>query len=312
MKEIFVNLKRFDVPKSMGGICPTDDSKMWIENIMKEAVELGLGKLDCINVTFLLPESLIISAKEALSKYQKNDTKTINIGSQGVFRENVKVGGNFGAFTTNLPAAAVKSLGCIWSIIGHSEERKDKLGIIERFESFSDERVNTSEKAAKAVDSLVNDEVICALDSGINVLMCVGETGDERGSGSFEEQKPKIQKVLEIQLEMGLKGVEAYMANQKIVIGYEPIWAIGPGKTPPGAEYIEFVSIFIKSIVKEKFNFDPIVVYGGGLKEENASMIASIGTIGGGLVALTRFTGNIGFEVEDLVRIIEEYAKKKF
>lgn len=312
MKEIFVNLKRFDVPKSMGGICPTDDSKMWIENIMKEAVESGLGKLDCINVTFLLPESLIISAKEALSKYQKNDTKTINIGSQGVFRENVKVGGNFGAFTTNLPAAAVKSLGCTWSIIGHSEERKDKLGIIERFESFSDERVNTSEKAAKAVDSLVNDEVICALDSGINVLMCVGETGDERGSGSFEEQKPKIQKILEIQLEMGLKGVEAYMTNQKIVIGYEPIWAIGPGKTPPGAEYIEFVSIFIKSIVKEKFNFDPIVVYGGGLKEENASMIASIGTIGGGLVALTRFTGNIGFEVEDLVRIIEEYAKKKF
>jgi len=312
MKEIFVNLKRFDVPKSMGGICPTDDSKMWIENIMKEAVESGLGKLDCINVTFLLPESLIISAKEALSKYQKNDTKTINIGSQGVFRENVKVGGNFGAFTTNLPAAAVKSLGCTWSIIGHSEERKDKLGIIEQFESFSDERVNTSEKAAKAVDSLVNDEVICALDSGINVLMCVGETGDERGSGSFEEQKPKIQKILEIQLEMGLKGVEAYMTNQKIVIGYEPIWAIGPGKTPPGAEYIEFVSIFIKSIVKEKFNFDPIVVYGGGLKEENASMIASIGTIGGGLVALTRFTGNIGFEVEDLVRIIEEYAKKKF
>lgn len=311
MREIFVNLKRFDIPKSMGGICPIDDSKMWIENIMKEAVELGLGKLDCINVTFLLPESLIISAKEALSKYQENDTKTINIGSQGVFRENVKVGGNFGAFTTNLPAAAVKSLGCTWSIIGHSEERKDKLGIIERFESFSNERVNTSEKAAKAVNSLINDEVISALDTGINVLMCVGETGDERGSGSFEEQKPRIQKVLETQLEMGLKGVEGYMANQKIVIGYEPIWAIGPGRTPPGTEYIEFVSTFIKSIVKEKFNFGPIVVYGGGLKKENVEMIASIKSIDGGLVALTRFTGDVGFEPSGLAEIIKTFIKGK-
>lgn len=310
MREIFINLKRFDVPKSMGGICLVDDSKMWIVKVMKEAVETGLGKLVGINITFLLPESLIITAKETLSKYQESNTKTINIGSQGVFRENVKVGGNFGAFTTNLPAAAAKSLGCTWSIIGHSEEKKDKLGIIERFESFSHERVDTSEKAAKAVNSLINDEVICALDTGINVLMCVGETADERGSGSFEEQKPRIQKVLEIQLEMGLKDVEGYLANNKIVIGYEPIWAIGPGKTPPGAEYIGFVSAFIKSVVKEKFNFDPIVVYGGGLKEENAGMIASIGTIGGGLVALTKFTGNIGFEVEDLKKIIGKYTEK--
>lgn len=63
MKEIFVNLKRFDIPKSMGGICLIDDSKIWIEKIMNEAVESGIGKLDGINVTFLLPESLIITAQ---------------------------------------------------------------------------------------------------------------------------------------------------------------------------------------------------------------------------------------------------------
>lgn len=312
MTEIFVNLKRFDVPKSMGGICIENDSKKWIQSIIKEAVEIGIGKLDSMNVTFLLPESLIISAQEALLDNPEGEIKTISIGCQGVFRENVKAGGNFGAFTTNLPAAAAKNIGCTWSIIGHSEERKDKLGIIQRYESLEGERKDNSERAAKAVNSLVNDEVICALDMNINVLMCVGETLDERGDGGFEEQKSRIQKVLKTQLEMGLKGTEGFLGNNKIVIGYEPIWAIGPGKTPPGAEYIEFVSSYIKSVVQDKYNFDPAVVYGGGLKEENAGMISGIESIGGGLVALTRFTGNIGFEVGDLKKIIEKYMEGDF
>ena len=80
------------------------------------------------------------------------------------------------------------------------------------------------------------------------------------------------------------------------------------GKTPPGADYIGFVSSYVKQVVKEEYGFDPIVVYGGGLKEENAAMISSIDTIGGGLVALTRFTGDIGFVVEDL-KIIQKYME---
>lgn len=309
LREIFVNLKRFDVPKSMGGICPVDNSKDWIQKVMDEAVDSGLGKLNGINVTFLLPESLIITAHETLFQYPGTEKSTINIGCQGVFRENVKAGGNFGAFTTNRPASAAKNLGCTWSIIGHSEERKDKLGIIQRFESFNDEKKDFSERAAKAVNSLINDEVICALETGINVLICVGETIEERGDGSFEEQKPRIQEVLSTQIEMGLKGAEGFLSNRKVVIGYEPIWAIGPGKIPPGAEYIGFVSSYIKSVVKRKFNFDPVVVYGGGLKEENAAMISGIESIGGGLVALTKFTGNIGFEVSDLKKIIKKYLE---
>ena len=57
------------------------------------------------------------------------------------------------------------------------------------------------------------------------------------------------------------------------------------------------------------YGFDPTVVYGGGLKEENAGMIAGIPTIGGGLVALTRFTGEIAFEPEGLVRIVGKYME---
>ena len=62
-------------------------------------------------------------------------------------------------------------------------------------------------------------------------------------------------------------------------------------------------------MVKEEFGFEPGVVYGGGLKEQNAGMIAAIETIDGGLVALTRFTGQIGFYPEELKKIIEKYQQ---
>lgn len=223
MCDIFINLKRFDVPKSLGGICPIENPKTWTENIIDQSVKLGLGNLKNINVIYLLPEALIISAIEKLSTYPEKQTSSIKIGCQGVYRENVKPKGNFGAFTTNLPAAAAKNMGCNWAIIGHSEERKDKLGIIERYESYNKEQQDFTKKAAKTVDSLINQEVICALDMGINVLLCIGETAKERGDGTFEEQKPRIQKVLKGQLERGLNGVSDYITKNKIVIGYEPI-----------------------------------------------------------------------------------------
>ncbi len=158
-----------------------------------------------------------------------------------------------------------------------------------------------------AIDKLINHEVRCALQSGLNVLLCVGETEEERGGGQFTEQRLRIESVLKSQLLSDLEDVGEHMKERLVVIGYEPIWAIGPGKTPPDKEYIGFVSSFIKHVLRENFDFDPVVVYGGGLKEENAGMLSSIETIGGGLVALTRFTGDIGFDVEGLKRIIDEY-----
>lgn len=307
MKEIFVNLKRFDVPKKLGGVCTMDNPKEWIEWVIEESERYGLGTLKDTEVTYLLPESLVLSAIEKLTNYPQSETATIHIGCQGIFREDVAPGGNFGAFTTNRPAAAVKNMGCTWAIIGHSEERKDKLGIIGRYDGgvLAEEQLRA--KAKFAVDALINDEVMCAMNRGINVLFCLGETAEEKGEGNFEQQRPRIEAVLKSQLQTGLKGIENDHKGWKLVIGYEPIWAIGPGKTPPGAEYIGFVSAYIKKVVKEILGFDPAVVYGGGLKEENAETISEIESIDGGLVALTRFTGNIGFYPDELKKIIEKY-----
>jgi len=307
MTYIFVNLKRFDVPISLGGICPLNDPQQWIESVIDDSVQFGLGQLEGTMVTYLLSEALLISAMNRLKSHAAEITRTITIGSQGVFREDVVKGGNFGAFTTNLPAAAVKNLGSTWAIIGHSEERKDKFDLFERFEPSVASDARLMKQANDTLNTIIHDEVMCAFKADLNVLLCVGETAEERGEGAFEEQQPRIETVLKSQLEIGLKGITDYYPEKQLVIGYEPRWAIGPGKIPPGAQYIGFVSAFIKSACKELFGIEPPVVYGGGLKEENAAIIAEIETIDGGLVALTQFTGNIGFEPEGLKQIIEKY-----
>lgn len=305
MKEIYVNLKRFEVPRKYGGLCPDDSPTGWIESVMMESVESGLGSQDGLSLVYLLPEGLIPAAVTKLNSYEFNKRKTIEIGCQGMHWDDIQPGGNFGAFTTSLPAASARNLGSTWAIVGHSEERRAKLQVMRAYNPDLDRQTEKRSKASAAVDGLVKKEVDCALNAGLNVLLCVGESADERGEGSFEEQKPRIETVLKSQLLTNLQGVVDHPGDRKVVIGYEPIWAIGPGKTPPGEAYIDFVSAYIKGVIADNFDAEMSVVYGGGLKEENAAMITGIETIDGGLVALTRFTGEIGFDVAGLKGIIE-------
>jgi triosephosphate isomerase len=307
MKDVFINLKRFDVPRSLGGLCPRENSKQWIEDVIDQTIELGLGNYKGIRLTYFLPEALLYPAIEKLQLIEESKKTNLALGCQGVHWKDIQPGGNFGAFTTTLPAAAANSVGAEWAIIGHSEERRDKQEVMQSYdpEIFGEDTLKI--KAARAVDMLINQEIHGALGQGIKVLFCLGESAEERGEGSFEEQQPRIQEALHSQLIKGLAGITKYDLGGKFAIGYEPIWAIGPGKVPPGKEYIAFVSSFIKQTTKEAFGFEPPVVYGGGLKKENAGMIASVDTLDGGLVALTRFTGEIGFDVEQLKEIVDTY-----
>jgi triosephosphate isomerase len=311
MTDIFVNLKRFDVPREKGGICPCDSPKSWIEQVVGESIRLGLGVDQNIHVVYLVPESLIIPAQEKLLEYPEELRKGLEIGCQSVYRHNIRTGGNFGAFTSNLPAASAWQMGCGWTMIGHSEERRDKQEIIATFEPQWNAEEISRTRCAQAVDMLINQEVLAALTQDMNVLLCVGETAEERGDGSFDEQKKRIARALSYQLSRGLEGVCGFLPQCRVVVGYEPVWAIGPGKTPPGGDYIAFVSGFIKDKIKQLYGVEMPVIYGGGLKEANAAMLSDISTIDGGLVALTRFSGEIGFFVEDLKNIIDKYIEKK-
>ena len=307
MRQIFVNLKRFEVPRSLGGLCPCDDPIDWIESVIAETVELGLGDHADLRLVYFLPEGLLPAAVRKCRQYPAEKTRMLAVGCQGVHWDDVQPGKNFGAYTTSLPATAAINLGSQWAILGHSEERKAKLQVMGTYEPAIDQDKDMRTRAVRAVDQLIQLEVACALNAGLQVLLCVGESAEERGGGDFEEQKPRIEAVLRAQLLAGLYPAQGHLNDGKVVIGYEPIWAIGPGKVPPGKEYIHFVSSYIKQVGHESFAADLPVVYGGGLKEENAGLIASIETINGGLVALTRFTGEIGFDVHGLKGIVDKY-----
>ena len=114
------------------------------------------------------------------------------------------------------------------------------------------------------------------------MLYCIGETSEEQ---------PQWEAVLGEQLDIGLEGVD----RSRVVIGYEPVWSIGPGKTPADRDYITRIARFVK---ERTGGMD--VVYG-------AAMLASIDEIDGGLIALTRFQGEIGFYPEEYLEIIRLY-----
>ena len=203
----------------------------------------------------------------------------MEVGCQSVYRQDVAPGGNFVGFTSNRPAAAAKALGCTAALIGHCEERNDKAGVL----------AEAGVTDTAAVNRLLNQEILCAQKQGLKVLYCIGEKSEEQDAW---------QQVLGQQLEIGLAGVD----KSRVVIAYEPIWSIGPGKTPADKPYIEKIARFVK---ERTGGLD--VVYGGGLKTDNAEMLASIPEIDGGLIALTRFSGEIGFYPDEYLEIIQKY-----
>lgn len=265
MKKIYLNLKRFDIPRELGGINDMGASPVWAKSIVS-ATET-FRNLDC---TVFFPEAHIFPALEAAKK-----TK---IGCQSVHFEDVERGRNFGAFTTFRTAKAMQALGVKAAIIGHCEERKGLQALLDLGGSQGD------------VNEILNRKIKKAVEAGLEVLYCVGEKS--------EEQERRFE-VLRRQLEFGLKDVDL----TRITVAYEPVWAIGVGKTPPGREYTSEIAAFIKRI------FPVPVVYGGGLKEENAAMIASIPDLDGGLIALTRFGADFGFYIDDYRRIVQTYKE---
>ncbi len=278
MKHIFLNLKRFDVPVALGGVNRIAPMQEWGGFIVKNTQQ-ALKKYDPSEVEFVqyFPEAHLLSAVAA-----RCEGSPVQVGCQSVYRMNTAVGGNFGAFTTNRPVSAMKAMDVNYTIIGHCEERNDKMGIL----------AEAGVTDTKAVNRILNQEIKLAVSQGMKVLYCIGEKDTELD---------RWDEVLREQLEVGLAGVD----KSQVVIGYEPIWSIGPGKTPAGKDYITKIARFVKEVTG---GID--VVYGGGLKVDNAEMLASIKEIDGGLIALTRFQGEIGFYPDEYIEIIRTYLGK--
>ncbi len=277
MKYIYLNLKRFDVPVALGGV-NRGDIETWARRIIAGTASICQYKEAEFAAFF--PEAHLMAAVGAA----RDAGSPMHIGCQSVYREDVAPGVNFGAYTSNRPARAMVALGVDYALIGHCEERRDKQGLLAQAGATDTATINR----------ILNGQVRCAISAGLQVLYCIGETSDEQ---------PRRFDVLAEQLALGLASLDLSGEDRgRVAIAYEPVWAIGPGKTPPDAAYIREIAQFIKSQLPEV-----PVVYGGGLKSDNAAMLAGISEIDGGLIALTRFSGEIGFYPDEYLEIVRLY-----
>lgn len=160
-----------------------------------------------------------------------------------------------GAYTGEISAAMLKEYGVEYVIIGHSERRQ----------YFGE------------TDETVNKRTLTALNAGLTPIVCVGETLEERETG-------KTEAVLHRQLEEGLKGVEDIT---KLVVAYEPVWAIGTGKTATAAQANETIGYIRKTLGElfcEKCAAKVRIQYGGSMNAGNCKELMAQEEIDGGLI----------------------------
>ena len=191
---------------------------------------------------------------------------------------NIKIGAenchwaNSGAFTGEISAQMLTEMGVEYVIIGHSERRQ----------YFGE------------TDVTVNQRVRAALDAGLKVILCVGEVLEQREQGITEE-------VVALQTKVALGGVSEEELS-RIVIAYEPVWAIGTGKTAT-ADQAEEVCAFIRSVVAKLYSkaaADALTIqYGGSMKPGNAKELLSKENVDGGLI------GGAALVASDFAAIIE-------
>lgn len=177
-----------------------------------------------------------------------------------------------GAHTGEISPLMLSDIGVTSVILGHSERRHDY----------------------GETDELINGKVVLALHHGIEVILCVGETLDERDAG-------KVEQVVRNQLQTGLKGVsEDDLA--RIVVAYEPVWAIGTGRTAT-PEDADAVHAHIRSVVEDMYSAsaagDLVIQYGGSVKPGNAAGLLGKDNIDGALV------GGAALKAADFAEIVK-------
>lgn len=181
-------------------------------------------------------------------------TKAATGSNISIGAENVHFAAS-GAYTGEISAAMLKDYGVKFVIIGHSERRQ----------YFGE------------TDETVNKRTLTALENGLTPIVCVGETLSQRENGETE-------KVLDTQLETGLKGVED---ATKLVIAYEPVWAIGTGKTATDEQAQETIAYIRKKIGQlfcPKCAEKIIIQYGGSMNAANCKGLMAQPDIDGGLI----------------------------
>jgi triosephosphate isomerase len=230
------------------------------------AIVKGLGSEDRVTVAVCPPFPYLSRVGEVLRGSR------VALGAQNLYPEKE------GAFTGEVSPTMLVDVGCLYVIVGHSE-RRHKLG-----ES----------------DAFINRKVHAGLAAGLEVILCVGETQQERDDDRTEA-------VLQMQLAGGLAGVSGD-ALAHMVIAYEPVWAIGTGHiaTP---EQAQEAHACIRSQVAERYGDQAaqalLIQYGGSAKPENVASLFGQPDVDGALVGGASLRADLFLEI---VRLAEPLA----
>jgi triosephosphate isomerase len=180
-------------------------------------------------------------------------SKVIQLGAQNLYPE------KSGAFTGEISPEMISTTGATHVILGHSERR----AIFQESNQF------------------INAKIIAALGHGLISIVCVGETEGERENNTTNN-------VISTQVKEGLRDI----SNPNIILAYEPVWAIGTGKTAT-PQMAQEVHALIRKLLVEKFGPEGKtikILYGSSMKPENASELLKYNDIDGGLIGIVELT----------------------
>ena len=219
-----------------------------------------------------------LEINEYLKELNKIENKNIIICPTSIYipyflKKKYKVGiqntfiHDSGSYTGEISPRQAKSLGVSYTILGHSERR-----------IYFDE-----------TDTLINKKVLEALNNDLKVILCIGETLEERNL-------LKTDRILKRQIINGLRDVELI---DKIIVAYEPIWAIGTGIVPTNKEISSTIS-YIKTIIDNLYPNNSVkIIYGGSVNEKNIKQLNKIKEVDGFLV------GGASLDTKKFLKIIE-------
>lgn len=243
----------------------------WKMNTLLPEGEVLVKQLEFLTREFKSDVELVIAPPfthlAVLGKYIKENNIKVALAAQNCAdHEN-------GAYTGEVSAAMLRNLGCKYVILGHSERR----------EYYAE----NSESLYKKMNLVINE--------GMQPIFCVGEKLEERESNRhFEIVAQQIKDVL-----FRLRGVEL----DKVVVAYEPVWAIGTGKTAT-SDQAEEMHAYIRRVIADKFgeHADSIpILYGGSCKPSNAVELFSKDDVDGGLI------GGASLDAKDFVAIATSF-----
>jgi triosephosphate isomerase (TIM) len=206
---------------------------------------------------------------EIKKELDKNKNCRLKLGAQNCFWEKE------GAFTGEISPLMLKDLGCEYVILGHSERRK----------------------YLKEKSSMINKKLKLALEEGLKCVLCIGENEKEKKKG-------EIQKVLKHQLEKGLSRI-LKDKTENLIIAYEPIWAIGTGKSCKPVE-AQVVNLLIRKILTRIYDRSTAqnikVLYGGSVDREKASTFLKTTEMKGVLI------GGVSLDALEFTKIIKDVS----